>query len=57
MTEMIIERVVNQVVLGIIVDLQVIKEMIDDFENQVNSLSGITEVIDNLLHKYKGEVK
>ena len=41
----------------IISDLECLKSLIDDFEIQVNRYSGIIEIIENLINKYKEGLK
>lgn len=37
----------------LIEDLEILKYLIEDFEDNVNSVSGLIPVIDKLINKYK----
>jgi len=37
----------------LIEDLEILKYLIEDFEDNVNSISGLVPVIDKLINKYK----
>ena len=48
-----LERLSKQIVC----DLETVRELVDDFESEVNSQSGIIEILDKLIDKYNRGIK